>query len=60
MVRVGQHRLPQVNVRVPERELALGVRFNHHLVKWIMKIQDVAEIEILGRENRIEKEQYAC
>jgi len=24
-----------------------------------MKIQDVAEIEILGRENRIEKEQYA-
>ena len=47
VVRVGQHRLPEIDVRVPKRKLASGIRFDHYLMQWIMESQDVAEKEVL-------------
>ena len=56
VVRVGQHRLPQVDIRIPQRKLPPCVRVDHYLMEWIMKIQNVPKVEVFGRKQGIPKE----
>src|SRR5439155_14942113 len=57
VVGIGQQRLPEENVGIPEREFSACVRVDQHLPQRIMKIENVPKVKILGRKERIgEKE----
>ena len=57
VVGIGQQRLPEEDIGIPEREFSAGVRVDQHLPQRIMKIENVPKVKILGRKERIgEKE----
>ena len=53
VVGIGQQRLPEENVGIPERKFSAGVRVDQHLPQRIMKIENVPKVKILGRKERI-------
>jgi hypothetical protein len=59
VVGIGQHRLPQIDVRVPQRPFAAGVGVDQNLAQGVVEIQDVAEVEILRGKQDIRKEQHS-
>ena len=57
VIRVRQHRLSEINIWIPQRELAPGKGVNRNMPQRIVKIEDVPEIKAFRGKKGVVKKQ---